>query len=482
MMLSFYRLAEVAIYSLLNFLPFLALALYPFRHSLRFSIKTTFFLIVLVTILQLFLGAWAAFAPGNNTGTISAVSTILYAAFYFLAIKKHFGKTFFTLLMISNLANLAVISSKTIENLFFPDLAVQSYRWSFSLMLAVVEIILAIPLFFYMKKVYTPAVEKEPSGFEWRYLWVIPATFYVMWYYAFYGNASKSSLEIALRPKNTLFLFIINVGAIFIYYVVTRLILEQAKTLLLTERNHELTMQTVQYENLQEKITEVRRAKHDVRHHITLMQEYLNTRNYTALSEYLKQYRMSLPDDTPVQFCANPAANAVLVYFAQQAKEQGITYLVKTEIPEKINIPETDISVLLGNLLENAVDACKSEQTPDKKIIVRANTDGGSLCITVDNTFTGTLAHTPDGNLVSTKHKRAWAWNPLREKYCESAWRHMPVRGKGWNVLRFCAVPDRGVRGANNLYTKYFSTSSSTIWEFKTVNSVSKVSIRRSPR
>ena len=114
---------------------------------------------------------------------------------------------------------------------------------------------------------------------------------------------------------------------------------------------------------------------------------------------------MSLPDDTPVQFCANPAANAVLVYFAQQAKEQGITYLVKTEIPKKINIPETDISVLLGNLLENAVDACKSEQTPDKKIIVRANTDGGSLCITVDNTFTGTLAHTPDGNLVSTKHK-----------------------------------------------------------------------------
>ena len=209
MMLSFYRLAEVAIYSLLNFLPFLALALYPFRHSLRFSINTTFFLIVLVTILQLFLGAWAAFAPGNNTGTISAVSTILYAAFYFLAIKKHFGKTFFTLLMISNLANLAVISSKTIENLFFPDLAVQSYRWSFSLMLAVVEIILAIPLFFYMKKVYTPAVEKEPSGFEWRYLWVIPATFYVMWYYAFYGNASKSSLEIALRPKNTLFLFAI---------------------------------------------------------------------------------------------------------------------------------------------------------------------------------------------------------------------------------------------------------------------------------
>ena len=95
MMLSFYRLAEVAIYSLLNFLPFLALALYPFRHSLRFSIKTTFFDCSCDNFAA-FLGAWAAFAPGNNTGTISAVSTILYAAFYFLAIKNTLAKRFYT--------------------------------------------------------------------------------------------------------------------------------------------------------------------------------------------------------------------------------------------------------------------------------------------------------------------------------------------------------------------------------------------------
>ena len=30
------RILEITVYSLLNFLPFLALALYPFRHSLRF--------------------------------------------------------------------------------------------------------------------------------------------------------------------------------------------------------------------------------------------------------------------------------------------------------------------------------------------------------------------------------------------------------------------------------------------------------------
>ena len=143
-------------------------------------------------------GLWAALSKGNKAGMISAVSTAVYLSFYFLAVKKHFGKTLFTLLMISNIANLAVITAKTFEGLIFPKLAVQNYRWSFSLMLFIVEIILAVPVFLYMRKVYTPAVEKEPSGFEWKYLWLIPATFYVMWYYAFYGNKTRSSLEIAL--------------------------------------------------------------------------------------------------------------------------------------------------------------------------------------------------------------------------------------------------------------------------------------------
>ena len=58
-----YRLIEVAVYSLLNFLPFLALALYPFRHSLRFSRRVTGVLIALVTAGQLLLARGRPFGP-----------------------------------------------------------------------------------------------------------------------------------------------------------------------------------------------------------------------------------------------------------------------------------------------------------------------------------------------------------------------------------------------------------------------------------
>ena len=400
-----YRFTEIVVYSLLNFLPFLALALYPFRHSLRFSKGVTGILIGLLSVIQVLLGVWVSFVPGNHAAIASALSTALYAAFYFLAVKKHFGKTLFTLLMLSNLANFAVISAKCLEGILFPALAMQSYRWSFSMMLFAVEILLSVPIFLYMKSVFTPAVEKEPSGFEWRYLWLIPTTFYIIWYFAIYSVVSRSALEIALRPKNTLFLFIINVGAILIYYVVTRLILEQNTTLELKEKNHQLSMQAVQYENLQEKITDARRAKHDVRHHITLMQEYLASGELDALREYLSSYNDSLPDDSLVRFCENAAANAVLLYFAQQAKDNDIDYIVKADIPSDIFVSDTGLSVLFGNLIENALDACREETSDDRKIVICARQTGNALCITIDNTFTGALRRTTDNEFLSTKHK-----------------------------------------------------------------------------
>lgn len=401
-----YRVAEVAVYSLLNFLPFMALALYPFRYDLRFSRRGTVLLGVILTAIQLALGACAAFVPGKSTAALSVVSTALYALFYFLAVKKHWGKTLFTLLMISNYANFAVVSAKCAEGWLFPTLATQSYRWSFSLMLLAVEIIIAVPIFLYMKEVFTPAVEREPSGFEWKFLWLIPATFYVVWYAAFYSVVSRTALEIALRPKNTVFLLAVNVGATLIYYVVARLISEQNKTLELRERNHRLTMQAVQYENLQERILEARRAKHDVRHHIALMQEYLSGGDLDALREYLNRYSESVPDDTLVHFCENAAANAVLLYFAQQAKDNGIEYSVNVTIPADAAVSDTDISVLFGNLLENAVDACRGE-SGEKKIVVRASYAGKTLCITVDNTYSGILKYTASGDISSTKHRGA---------------------------------------------------------------------------
>ena len=59
-MIPLYRIIEICVYSLLNFLPFMALALYPFRSRLRFSVKITVCIIVVISFIQMGLGLWAA--------------------------------------------------------------------------------------------------------------------------------------------------------------------------------------------------------------------------------------------------------------------------------------------------------------------------------------------------------------------------------------------------------------------------------------
>ena len=296
-----------------------------------------------------------------------------------------------------------------------------------------------VPLFLYIQKIYTPAVERETSGKEWHYLWLIPATFYLIWYYILYANVSVSSLEVALRPGNAICLFFINAGACLIYYIVSELVLEQNKTLELQQRNYQLSMQAMQYENLQIKITEARRARHDVRHHVTLMQTYLQEKNYDALEEYLQHYQRGLPDSAPISYCENPAVNAVLLYFAQEAKRREIAFEARVNLPKETGMEETDLSVLFGNLLENALDACEeeiekiqkgqsaqseqklqeAEKTQDGqihlygeteksnvgKVIINASQKGQALCVTVDNTFSGKLRRDREGRLLSTKHR-----------------------------------------------------------------------------
>lgn len=123
-----YRIAEVALYSLPNFLPYIMLALYPFRKQFRFSSNIMFVLV----------------------GSVTAASTIIYAVFYFVSIKAYFSKILFILLMLSNTANFIVSCSKCIEGFLAPANALEPYRWTFSAALKVFqEGVIALTLFYH---------------------------------------------------------------------------------------------------------------------------------------------------------------------------------------------------------------------------------------------------------------------------------------------------------------------------------------------
>lgn len=392
---------EMIAYSLLSFLPYIALALYPFRHSLRFSRRVTILLVCAATLVQVGAGLWVGLWDGN-AGFLSVASTAMFAFIYLFAVKAHFGKTLFSLLMFSNIANLMIVSSKSIEGIFFPEMAVQGYKWTFSLILLIMETIVLLPLARYISQTYSTALEKDTSRPTWRFLWLIPATFYIEWYFRLYASGI-SSLEFALIPRNAVFLFVINLGAFLIYHMVIQHILVVDSNVQLSEQNHALTMQNLQYENLRERMNEARKFKHDVRHNVIAMRSLLADGKYDEAAKYLDEYELSMPDDRSVCFCKHYSVNSLLQFYSQQAKNNKIEFDVNVDVPENISVSDNVISVMLGNLLENAVEAARHVDG-ERKITVRSICKGGSILFKISNTYSGELSQDKDGVFLSTKH------------------------------------------------------------------------------
>lgn len=62
----------------------------------------------------------------------------------------------------------------------------------------------------------------------------------------------------------------------------------------------------------------------------------------------------------------------------------GIKYDVKLNIAEGINIPSVDLSRVLYNAIDNAIEAC--EKTEDKYILVSVAADEKTVKIVIENT------------------------------------------------------------------------------------------------
>lgn len=398
-MIPFYRLIEVTAYSLLIFVPFLFLGIWPFRRHLRFSFRKSNALVVLICILQIGLGMLTVFFH-FNANFIYLIRIILYAAFYFTLLKTHPGKLSFTLLALSNIENLVLVCAKYLESLLFGDLALESCRWSLCLCVFLLQLIIAVPLYYYITTQYARVIRGTYTA--WRYLWGVPITFLMVWFYHLYLTA-QTNQEVYLNIKSILFLIAINLGAILIYHTEILLIKEKEKAQELVQQNHLLTMQQLQYDNLQQRINEARQARHDIRHHTLLIREYLQCGKLRELEAYLDEYTSTLPDSLSMVYCQHYATNALLGFFSRQAKANGIEMDVHVQLPGQIQLPETTLSVVLGNLLENALEACRQPTTKEKKITVRGKADRGFVFLAITNTFDGTLHKSRDGKILSSK-------------------------------------------------------------------------------
>lgn len=186
-----------------------------------------------------------------------------------------------------------------------------------------------------------------------------------------------------------------------LFYRGTAVILEHAE---LKERSWLLEMQARQYRSLQEHMRQTAKLRHDFRHSVRLLTSLAEEGNLSGIRAHLAGYEFVLMENAPANYCANAAMNALFGYYHEMAVSAGIDTDWRIELPEPLPFTELDMVSLFGNLIENAIDGCRT--LPEGKRYFCLTTEirhGSSLYIVSTNSFDGKTRKGTDG-YRSTKH------------------------------------------------------------------------------
>jgi len=116
------------------------------------------------------------------------------------------------------------------------------------------------------------------------------------------------------------------------------------------------------YQQLREKQTETRALWHD-------LNKYLRAAKTEASSaQALEQLEAMLDSATEIVDVGNQVLNVILNEYAQAAKAAGIELRLRVQVPPKLAVSVADLYILIGNTMDNALEACGALPTGQRVI------------------------------------------------------------------------------------------------------------------
>jgi len=357
------------------------MAYYPFRDRLRSPVWKVLLLIVLLQLGHALLYGWVA--PEGRMAVEYSIS-LLYMVVYFFFVRDNRCKLLFLYLFVVDYSMIQRGVSTFLEARFFYSPGMEFISWRSSLFsLGVIAV--SAPFMFHFLANAREKVLRTDAPVFWRTVWLLPAftTVIVM------SFTHDLSFE-RVRSFQFLLTRLLLLLSVFVVYSILLDALDGIRHQAALEQQaamqeHLLNLQRTQHERLLTHIEEVKATRHDLRQHLNVMWAYLEKEDIDGLKAYLMGYGKSLSTNIWRTFTQNFALNAVCNYYAEEARKYEIDYDVKLDTPKQFPMSEPEVCALLGNLLKNAIDACREVRRFAPFIKVRGMFKMDCFVLTVDN-------------------------------------------------------------------------------------------------
>ncbi len=206
---------------------------------------------------------------------------------------------------------------------------------------------------------------------------------------------------LVLLPVVSILMLGIVVSSVILFHGLVQSKDEERKRLLLENRVVDVHRQI---QDLQDIYGDMRGLRHDLRAHIANLTAYIQNRSLEEdkeLESYLEGMestvsRMDFADRT-----GNPMLDVLLHQIRQQAKRKNISLSVDFHYPESASFDVYDVSIILNNALQNAIEACE-RMTGERGIKLRSYQKGSLFFLEIENDFDGQLVWEENAELPTT--------------------------------------------------------------------------------
>ena len=275
-----------------------------------------------------------------------------------------------------------------------------------SLIRAVLTVVTFPLIYRFFRRSLRPALDYTASFSMWNQVWIIPICNNLLYNMLFSLNISSPDLA-----PDRFFYFIPPLWVLLTfatYILIMKMVVVITENANLLEKLHisetVSASQRKQTEFLQLQIEQTSRQRHDMRHHLVVIDTYIKTKDIEGLNAYIKEYRSSLTPPAGI-YCENLALNSIIGYYKERSEEKGSAFNVQVSLPKEPLFPDIDLCAIVSNLLENAAEACARMKSENSFINVKISaTTSSLLAIIVENSYEGEIQRS--GNtFISSKKK-----------------------------------------------------------------------------
>ena len=159
-----------------------------------------------------------------------------------------------------------------------------------------------------------------------------------------------------------------------------------------------------QYKLIEESIKKTNSLRHDLKKHLQVLESLIENEEKTRAMDYIQEIVGTLDSKKAISQSGNIPIDSILNFKLAEAKVNGVSVTTEVTIPTKVDISDFDFTVILGNLIDNSLEATK-KLDENKYIKIKITYNNGTIFIGIENSYDGIVSYEKNKIITSYKNK-----------------------------------------------------------------------------